>query len=45
MAAGQILGGHLGASAVITKGAKFIRPVIVIVCLSMLAKYLSSALF
>ena len=44
MAAGQILGGHLGASAVVTKGANFIRPVIVIVCLSMLAKYLSSAI-
>ncbi len=44
MAAGQILGGHFGASAVITKGANFIRPVIVIVCISMLAKYLSSAI-
>jgi len=42
MAAGQILGGYVGASFVVKKGTKFIRPIIVIVCISMLAKYLAN---
>jgi uncharacterized membrane protein YfcA len=45
MAAGQILGGYVGASFVVEKGTKFIRPIIVIVCISMLAKYLADTSF
>ncbi len=36
---GQIIGGYLGALSVIKGGAKFIRPVIIIICFLMLIKY------
>lgn len=39
MMVGQLVGGYLGAHAAIKGGAKFIRPVIVVMCLAMLAKY------
>ena len=39
MMLGQATGGYFGANAVIKGGAKFIRPLIVLVCLAMLAKY------
>ena len=41
MIAGQILGASLGALAVNKGGASLIRPMIILVCLIMLAKYLS----
>jgi len=40
MLIGQLIGGNLGAHAVLKGGARFIRPVIVVVCLCMLAKNL-----
>lgn len=39
MIAGNIIGAHLGSLAAIGGGAKLIRPVIVAVCLAMLARY------
>lgn len=42
MMLGQAVGGYLGAHAVIKGGANFIRPIIVLVCLAMLVKYLSA---
>jgi uncharacterized membrane protein YfcA len=40
MIGGQILGARLGALAVHKGGEKLIRPMIIFVCLAMLAKYL-----
>jgi uncharacterized protein len=39
MIAGNMLGAHLGAVAAIGGGARLIRPMIVVVCLAMLARY------
>lgn len=39
MIAGNILGAHAGSLAAIGGGARLIRPVIVVVCLAMLARY------
>lgn len=39
MIAGNVLGAHLGSLAAIGGGARLIRPVIVTVCLAMLARY------
>lgn len=40
MAAGQLIGGQLGAKLVVTKGTRLVRPLIVIVTLAMSAKLL-----
>lgn len=42
MAVGQMVGAYLGAAAVSRGGARLIRPVVVVVCLAMLAQYLWS---
>ena len=39
MIVGQILAAYLGSLAVITVGAKLIRPVIVVICLGMISRY------
>lgn len=39
MMAGQALGAYLGSTMVVKGGAKFIRPVIVIVCFAMVIRY------
>ena len=39
MMAGQAIGGYLGARAVISRGHRFIRATIVVMCLAMLAKF------
>jgi uncharacterized protein len=44
MVAGQLLGARLGAHAVIGGGARLIRPLIVVVCVAMLARYLATTL-
>ncbi len=40
MIAGQMLGAYLGSHVMVSKGKKLIRPLIVGVCVAMLAKYL-----
>jgi uncharacterized protein len=40
MMAGQVLGAYAGAHVIINGGARFIRPMIVIMCVAMLARYL-----
>jgi len=40
MAAGQLLGGRLGASLVVLKGSKLIRPLVVCICILMSLKLL-----
>lgn len=42
MIIGQIIGGYLGSLAVISGGAKYIRPLIIVMSLAMTAKYLHS---
>ncbi len=42
MAAGQLLGGRLGARLVVKKGSKLIRPLVVIICILMSIKLLIS---
>ncbi len=42
MAVGQVIGAYAGACVVSRGGARFIRPVVVTVCLAMLAQYLWS---
>lgn len=39
MVVGQFVGAYLGARAVVSGGARLIRPVIVLVCLAMLGRY------
>ncbi|WP_255461660.1 hypothetical protein [Alcanivorax xiamenensis] len=39
-----MLGARLGAHAVIGGGARLIRPLIVVVCIAMLARYLATTL-
>ncbi len=41
MAVGQFIGGRLGSRAAIRFGPKLIRPLLVIICLAMVAKLLS----
>ncbi|WP_291839906.1 TSUP family transporter, partial [Brevundimonas sp.] len=41
MAVGQVIGGWLGSHAAMRFGPKLIRPLLVIVCLAMVAKLLS----
>lgn len=42
MAVGQVVGAYFGSHMVVKGGSKLIRPVIVLVCLAMLAKYVFS---
>ena len=40
MIAGQVLGAYLGSLMVISHGAKLVRPLVVVVCFLMVARYL-----